>query len=346
MVRPQPKHALRTQNATRFSSSWSRRDVTIERAIVLGLLILFIAVSRHEYIAYDAESMVAVAHNLVDHFTLKTTGAWDDYLGYSTPYSPYGIGVSVFIAPFYAVSRVVGHEEFLISLYNPIVIALTCGVVYRIGRTLQWNRLNAWIAAVSLGVLTMALQSTTELFSEPSIALCIAVVVLALLRWQNGSQWAPLALGIALALALQFRADSIATVWVSLLAVPLFVGWRTCLRPRTLVMVGGPMLVSLVLLGWYNEVRWGKLLVTSYNQSGYQTPLPHGLYGLLLSPGKSIFLFNPLAVLGVVGLGLLLWKRRPIGVLFGLLILVRAILRQNGIPGRGECVGVRACSCR
>src|SRR5580698_9598992 len=87
------------------AAGWSRKDLTIGRALGIGLFLLYLAISRHAYVAYDANSMVAVTHNLVDHFTLRTTGAWHDYLKLSTPWSPYGVGLSIALVPFFAISR-------------------------------------------------------------------------------------------------------------------------------------------------------------------------------------------------------------------------------------------------
>jgi len=86
-----------------------------------------------------------------------------------------------------------------------------------------------------------------------------------------------------------------------------------------------PMAVSLVLLGAYNYLRWHSVLKFSYNGEGFNTPIGRGIEGLLFSPGKSMFLFNPLAVLGLVGLGVLLVCNRAVGVLFMLLIIPRLI---------------------
>jgi hypothetical protein len=80
---------------------------------------------------------------------------------------------------------------------------------------------------------------------------------------------------------------------------------------------------GLLLLVWYNELRNHELLVSSYGGHGFDTALGFGLHGLLFDPGKSIFVFNPLTVLGVIGLGVLIMRDRPVSVLFLLLIVPR-----------------------
>ncbi len=286
---------------------------------------MFLAVSRHEFVAYDAESMVAVGTNLTNHFTLKTVGAFDDYYHLSTPYSPYGIGVSVLVVPAYALSKLVGHEMLLLSLINPVLTAVAGVVVFAIGRELRWGRFMSVLAAATFGLLTMALQSTTELFSEPAVALCVVILVWAILRWRQEWRWAALVIGLTSAAAIQFRSDSILTVWIGLLALPMFVAWREIRKPRNVAAMAIPILSSLAFLAWYNDLRFRSVLVFSYNGQGFHTPIGRGLEGMLFSPGKSIFVFNPIALLGLVGIVIFIFRDRPVAVLFMLLIVPRIL---------------------
>ena len=169
----------------------ARTDLLIAGCLFGGLFLVYLAVSRHTFVAYDAMSMVAVGTNLTNHFTLKTVGAFDDYLHLSTPYSPYGIGVSILVVPVYALSKLVGHEMLLLSLINPLLTAVTGVVVFAIGIELRWERSMSVVAAATFGLLTMALQSTTELFSEPAVGLGIVILVWAILRWRHEWRWAP-----------------------------------------------------------------------------------------------------------------------------------------------------------
>jgi len=99
-----------------------------------GSFLVYLAVSRRMSVAYDAASMIGVARQLVNHLSLQASGGFEDYLHLSTPYSPYGIGTSLLIAPFYAVSKATGHEQAVLSLVNPAVMSTTTVVAYAIGR--------------------------------------------------------------------------------------------------------------------------------------------------------------------------------------------------------------------
>jgi hypothetical protein len=302
------------------------RDLVIAVCVFGGLFLVYIAVSRHEFVAYDASSMVAVGTNLTNHFTLRTVGAFDDSLHLSTPYSPYGIGVSVLVVPAYALSKVVGNEMLLLSLINPLLTATAGALVFAIGRELRWGRFMAVLAAATFGLLTMALQSTTELFSEPAVALCVVILVWAILRWRREWRPAALVIGLTSAAVIQFRADSIVTVWIGLLALPLFVSWDEIRKRRNLAEILIPVLSSMAFLAWYNHLRFHSIFVFSYNGQGFHTPIGRGLEGMLVSPGKSIFVFNPIALLGLVGICIFLSRDRPVGVLLLLLIVPRILI--------------------
>jgi hypothetical protein len=130
-------------------------------------------------------------------------------------------------------------------------------------------------------------------------------------------------IGLTAAAVIQFRPDSIITVWIGLLALPMFVAWREIRKPRNLAAMIVPVLPSLAFLAWYNHVRFGSVLVSSYNGHGFHTAMGRGLEGMLFSPGKSIFIFNPIALLGLVGIVIFIFRDRPIAVLFTLLIVPR-----------------------
>ncbi len=301
-------------------------DTRIALYVFVGLLCLYLAVSRHMYFAYDSQAMAALTHNLVNHLSLRTTGDFKDVFHISTPYSPYGIATSLLLVPFYALSKATGGPGFLQSLLNPILVAATAAATYHIGRALYWPRRTSVLAALTFGSLTMALQATTELFSEPGVALCIALLVLAIVRWPQGWRWSPLVLGCAAGAAIQFRADSLLTVWIGLLTVPFFVPRNVYLSVRALLSAGTPMALSLAFLMWYNDYRFGKLLVTTYGGLGYHNPLWTGLDGFLFSPGKSIFIFNAIAIPGAIGLIVLAAKHQPFAILALALIIPRLLL--------------------
>ena len=71
----------------------------------------------------------------------------------------------------------------------------------------------------------------------------------------------------------------------------------------------------MAAFGWYGWVRWGSVLATGYGgvTRGFWRENPvAGLWGLLLSPGKSLFLFSPPLILALFGLRRFLARRRDV----------------------------------
>ena len=173
--------------------------------LFVGLFVLYMAVTRAEYYAYDAQAMMAVTRNLVDHGTLKTTGEFVNSFGFATPYAPYGIAVSILEVPLYALSKLVGHAGLLEALLNPLLTAAAATLLFHVGRTLSWSRVHSLMAALGYGVFSMAIWYTTELFSEPGVALCVVATVLGAVKWRQEWRWAPLVTGFAAACAIQLK---------------------------------------------------------------------------------------------------------------------------------------------
>jgi hypothetical protein len=321
-------------------------DRQISALLLVGSFAVYIAVLRGRVEVYDTEAMLDVTQNLVNHGSLIASGA---SYKINTAWSPYGIGVSLLAVPLYALSKLIGHFGFLVSLINPVLTAIAVVVIYRIARALRWSAFHGVVAAVSYGVLSsMALWYSLELLSEPAVTLCILLIILALVRWREGSPIEPLRIGIAAGCAAQFRSDSIFTVWVALLVIPFFVPWSSILTRRTLVYLFGPMGISLAAVSWYDYLRYHKLFIDSYGKDGgYSDPLWHGLYGLLISPQKGLFVFSPLTLVGVAGLVVLLFgssqlQDRALGTLCVLLIVPRTIFFAKwNIWGGGQVWGAR-----
>jgi hypothetical protein len=87
--------------------------------------------------------------------------------------------------------------------------------------------------------------------------------------------------------------------------------------------------VFFCLQAWHNLIRYGSALDLGYRAGidalGFSTPLIVGLWGLLLSPGKSFFVYTPVALLGLIGLRSFLLHRRK-EALLGLGISVIFVL--------------------
>jgi hypothetical protein len=316
-----------TQGSPRHARPfWSDRRISV--GLFLGVLIVYLAVMRGKIEVYDTQAMLGVTQNLVDHGSLRAAGA-----GYSlgSVWSPYGIGISVLAIPAYVLSLAIGHFDILVSLVNPLITATCVVLIYRIARALGWTSPQGVVASIAFGLPSIAVWYSLELLSEPAVTLCVLLVVLEMVRWRQGKTSAPLILGLALAAAIQFRSDSLLTVGVGFLALPLFVSSRELFTRRAMSRIVPPVFVSIVFLLWYNQVRFGSLLVFGYGPNDkYDTALLHGLNGLLFSPGGGLLVYNPLTAIGVAGVVLIIFgpkaeRDRALGLLVVLLVLPRLL---------------------
>ena len=78
-----------------------------------------------------------------------------------------------------------------------MITAAAVIVTVWIGRALGWLANEAVMAALGFGLLSMALQYTTEHSSEPAVTLCCVAMVLGIIQWGQGRRYAPLIVGIA-----------------------------------------------------------------------------------------------------------------------------------------------------
>lgn len=315
----------------------ARRDRLATLLLLIGICGLLVAAQRAIFASYDGNVMFGVA-KAITHHRLSITRA-DDFYGAHTPYSSYGIGLSLVEAPLYQLEQVLHiADPVLVTLANPILVLLTALAIRSSGRELGWSRRLATVVAIGFVALTMALQASTDLFSEPGVALAISCVTLGALRWRRLAMddpggrdglSAPLLFGAGFAISILFRSDSLLLVGISLPLLPFFVPVRALVRrPLEVTLAAVPVLAVLAWTCYYAHLRTGGWLPAQYGGQ-FTTPLLTGLHGLLFSWGKGFFVFNPILLLAVPG-GVLLWRRdRALTVLLVVLAMARLFFYAN-----------------
>jgi hypothetical protein len=139
--------------------------------------------------------------------------------------------------------------------------------------------------------------------------------------------------------------------------LPLFVAvFIELVRNRKLAIAFVIIVVQAFILCSYNYVAFGKVFVLSY--SYYAPPdyvpwtdvtnsmklsnMPSGLYGLLVSPSRGLFLLSPVTILGMATFWLALKERNfnlilIFGMVFSGILFISAYQFWHG----GHCVGYR-----
>lgn len=330
-------------------------------ALFLGVSLLFVALARGMFLYGDDVLMFQVTESIVERGTVAVSSPSDtgDVAASrqgrdGRRYAKYGIGLSLVALPAYVVSDVVlepvlslreirdpwGNQRFGTVIYgtsltNAVVGGAVVALMFLLALACGYRQRTALALALLLAFATLLAHYAAGFLSEPLSALCLTTVVYGLVRAGSDPlsrrRWLLLS-GFAAGLAL---ATKVAT-GVALLAPGLWLLWlvwhwwraERWRVVRALLAWGLPVAAWLAGVGWYNWTRFGSVTETGYGDEvrEFTTPLYEGLAGLLLSPGRGLFWYNPPLLLALAGS---LWfaRRRPalaltlLGMLVALLLL-------------------------
>jgi 4-amino-4-deoxy-L-arabinose transferase-like glycosyltransferase len=224
-------------------------------------------------------------------------------------YSRKGIGTTLAALPHYWLalqSSRLGNVQ-MAMLTNAATTALSALLLFLMLRRLNYARGVALAAGLAFGLGTMAWPYARYLFSESLAGLGLIASAYFLLRYRDEPGTTSLLLtGTGLGVALLARLNNaIVAPFLGLVLLAYLYRqqgrqWRRYLRP--VILFGLPVLAALIVVGWYNWARFGSPLTTGYlPEETFSTPFLEGLYGLLLSPGRGLFWYNPLLFAAILG---------------------------------------------
>jgi len=207
----------------------------------------------------------------------------------------------------------------------------------------------ARFAAVMVGIGTPIFAYSGWLFSEPiTAAVFVGVTLLLFGRGPHPiSLRSALGAGLLLGLATLVRPTNVLAIPVFAIAVVVRDG-KPALRSAFLMCAASGLGVAVLLV--HNALLFGGPFAFGYpaaaegakSLNSFDTPLLKGLYGFLLSPGKSVFVFAPPLVLALAGLRRL-WKLERGATLVAVLLSLVYLFffaRYTQWEG-GYCVGPR-----
>jgi hypothetical protein len=313
--------------------------------LFLGFFLLYAATSPGDVIG-DTEMRWAIATRLVDTgwFALPAhsdsrlvegrEGKWYFFTGPAQPIllAPFvsaGRWLAALPLPIHASGQLYG--QFLASLLLfPAFGAVAVMMVYLIASEVSDDRRAAIGAAVILGLCTMHWHNSVNSYEESQTGVCALVTLWAVLRsWKRGGWRYPLLACAASGIGLAFRVSSISLAGPLLLCGICFDAVREGHWTGRFKRLGVWLAAGIVGLGpWigllaaFNYARFGSPFETGYGiatarlvgRGLFDTPFLEGFGGLLVSPGKSVFLFNPILLLAIPGL-VILWRRsRPLAI--------------------------------
>jgi hypothetical protein len=264
-------------------------------------------------------------------------------------YSKYGLGQPLLAAGLFRFGKWLWFNfmpekwdepiaHFAVTLLPMLATALTAWLVYLFGKRLFQSRKIGIGLALLFGLGTSAWPYSHFFFSEPLFSLCSFAAAYALFRAKESKTlWLQnfwlLTGGLAFGYALLTRVSGLALLpayllYLWLIANPAFARkeWlKTLLDPRFLryaILFGVGVVPALLLTAYFNVVRFGNPLTSGYEGEGFTTPIWEGLWGLLFSTGKSVFLYSPVLVALPFALRALLRYARPETLFFSAILSI------------------------
>lgn len=236
------------------------------------------------------------------------------------------------------------------STLNAVVGAAVLVLFFRTVRSLGYSPRVALGMSLALGFTTSFLPYTKSFLREPLLALALLGAFYDLRqhalrqghtedREQDAARPLPpfpLRAGLWLGAGMVVKA----TLGLNLLILAGYLAATTLPGGRRRALVGlaiGPLL-AIAMLALYNYARFGHPLTTGYDPTvdNFSTPLLVGLYGQLLSSGKSIFLYAPIAFVALYGFSGLARHHRLEAVTAAAIVTVNLVFHARFASWAGE----------
>jgi hypothetical protein len=254
-------------------------------------------------------------------------------------YSKYGLGMSVLAIPFYILGKVLsallGIEasmatQFTVSMINAILTAFSCVMIYHFALDrLNFRSSTGLFLAAGFGLSTIAWYYSEDFMSEPATTLFLLSAVYFTTNPNKESK------KISLLIAGIFLACAVSCRLATLLAVPgfIFYHWIMWKDQQKVSEIGAdifraalPVAVALIIIMAYNYVRFEDIFESGYEKGGFGGRFLVGLFGILFSPGKSIFLYNPLTIFGCLAFKRFIAVNKKVALFFSWLIVSHLLM--------------------
>jgi len=218
-------------------------------------------------------------------------------------------------------------------LFNAVVTVLSGVLLYLYVNGLGYSARTSLVLSLVFGLATLAWPYAKYFFSDPLASLSLLAAAYFLLRYRDSGKtsdtlWAGTSLGLA-----------VATRFANIVTLPLFgllllayivtrdkeQGIRGKPLPPILTFAL-PLALTALLLGGYNYARYGNVLQTGYlPQEKFSTPWLEGITGLLISPGRGLFLYAPVLLVSLLAIPAFV-KRHRLEATLALLVSASYVL--------------------
>jgi hypothetical protein len=220
--------------------------------------------------------------------------------------SLYPVGPAIAALPFYLFPALGGIppanrlSEDLEKLAAASIVALSACLLYLVLRRLASGRVSLLLTVIyALGTSSFSVSSQALWQHGPS-QLALTIGLYSLLRGREDPPWIGLA-GFSLAFAVICRSTDL------LLILPLGAYVMLYHRPQMGWILLG-MLPPWLFQLWYNDAYFHDPFFQPFGRAYWSTPLMEGLSGILLSPGRGLFVYSPVLLGSFLGMALA-WRR-------------------------------------
>lgn len=218
-------------------------------------------------------------------------------------YSKYDPGLPLLAAPVIRWADATAKENFadryavaavFVQMVPAASMALALVALYTLAERL-YGKAHALFIVLVTGLGTTVWVYGALFFAEATIT---AALLLALLALTRRDKPAVTLASLSLGLMLLTRLNTV--IYLGSLCYFLV---RQTPPPRRAVIVARLMIfpiLALGLLAWHNHLRFGTVLQTGYEGENFTWAVPAGIIGMLVSPGKSVFLYAPPLILSAL----------------------------------------------
>ncbi len=321
--------------------NWSPDSKGKKRWLVfLFFLSVYLFTGQGSIQSADGKIMYLLTQSMVEDQSMSFTERVSQGDAEGEKFSKYGIGMSLLAVPFYiagkALSAVLPVPSsyatlFCVSMINALITALSCLLLYCFGcERFGFSHRTSVLLALGYGLTTIAWFYSEDFMSEPATSWFMLSAVYVLTQDDGVQNKRTLLLaGGLLGLALTCRLATLVAVPGFLIYLALARGKVQLFNIKDFVSDAVRFLLPIAgvicLIFLYNYVRFQDFFETGY-EKGFGTGGWTGFIGILFSPGKSVFLYNPLLLIGCLAWPVFFKNNRKMSLLFGWIVLIHLVL--------------------
>ncbi len=368
-VLPGPLRALldRFRPALEIVSQWTRYKFQL--GLYLLFFAIYLPTTLGHFWSNQQLAVYLTTSSLVEKHNLAIKPIFEAIRGPDgNYYSVFGLGQALLSIPLYLVGKLVESlgspflqqyfggpplgdwggtiPIFFVNLFNVFVAPCTCLVLYRFALRLGFSRRASLLTTLLFGLSTLTLTGAHDYFQHPlETLLLLSTIYLLFTCRRNLTPRLALPAGAILALGVLTRLNL-------LLAAPLVCAYLfylahtsqpddasspngSFIRSRSIrlsILFALPITLVFLILLYLNALRFGDPFAFNPPAAAHGfrfDNLLEGLYGNLLSPGRSLLLYSPPVILGLWFYRKFLHQHRAEGILFLALAVVYLLLYSS-----------------